>query len=76
MSGLQILLIVVIVSLTMLLVIVGLQVLFIILSIKRVVGKVEGMLDGKDRIEDVVTKERMQKVMNYIRSKLPFKRQL
>ncbi len=73
MSGLQILLIVVVVSLTMLLVIVGVQVLFIILAIKRVIGKVESMLEGKDRIEDVVTKERVQKVMNYVRSKLPFK---
>jgi hypothetical protein len=74
MSELQIVLIIVIVVLTMLLIIVGVQVLFIILAIKRVIRKVEGMLEGKDRIEDVVTKERIQKAMSYIRSKLPFKR--
>lgn len=74
MSGLQILLIIVIVSLTLLLVIVGMQVLFIILAIRRVIQKVEGMLEGKERIEDVVTRERVRNVANYIRSKFPFKR--
>jgi hypothetical protein len=77
MDGIQILLIVVVVTLTMLLVIVGIQVLLIIFAIRRVIAKVDAMLEGKEKFEDFVTKERIQKVFTFIQNRLPrrFRRQ-
>lgn len=72
MTSLQILLIIVIITLTILLVVIGTQIFFVVSDIRKVIKKVNSMIEGKEGIDEVVTKERVQKAMNYLRNKLPF----
>jgi hypothetical protein len=51
MESIQIILVIVIVSLTALLIIVGIQVVFIIAAVKRVLQKLESKIDATDMID-------------------------
>lgn len=73
MNGLQILLIVVIVTLTILLLVIGIQIFFIIAGIRKVIRKVNAMLEGKEGLDEVVTRQRVRNVLIYFKGKLPFK---
>lgn len=72
MSGIYIILIVVFVVLTILLFIVGMQILLVIFEIKKVIVKVNGMLEGKENLSDIITKERIASVFSYLQQKFPF----
>lgn len=70
MSGIQILLIIVIVTLTMLLVIVGVQVVFIITGVRRILRKVEAKIDGSEMIDRKFVVEQVKGTRDFVKKKI------
>jgi len=67
MSGIQIILIIVIVTLTLLLVIVGLQVILILWGVRKLLSKVSLMVEGKERLEDLEIPDKVKKFLMFIK---------
>jgi hypothetical protein len=74
MEGIQILLIIVVVTLTMLLVFVGVQVLLVIFGIKRILKKVEQKIDLSDAIDAKFVSEQARGIKNFIKTRFFKKR--
>ncbi len=72
MSGIYIILTIVFVALAALLLIVGMQVLLVIFEIRKVIKRVNTMLEGSTHFEDLVTKERVSSAFSYLQKRLPF----
>lgn len=66
MSGIEILLIIVIVTLTMLLLVVGLQVLLILWSIRKLIERVTMMVDGRERLSEIKMPEPLKKLLGFL----------
>jgi hypothetical protein len=67
MESIQIILVIVIVSLTLLLVIVGIQVIFIIAGVKRVLRKLESKIDATDMIDREFVEEKVKGVKAFFK---------
>jgi hypothetical protein len=67
MESIQIILVIVIVSLTLLLVIVGIQVLFIIAGVKRILRKIESKVDATDMIDRKFVEEKVRGVTFFLK---------
>jgi hypothetical protein len=74
MEGIQILLIVVVVTLTMLLVLVGVQVLLVIFGVKRILRKIEQKVDLSDSIDAKFVEAQVRGVRDFFKKKILYRR--
>ena len=67
MEAIQIILVVVIVSLTLLLLVVGIQVMFIIAGVRRVLRKLESKIDATDMIDREFVEEKVRGIQAFFK---------
>lgn len=65
MSGIETLLAIVIVALTMLLLVVGLQVLLILWSIRKLIKRITMMVDGRERLDQIDIPGPLKKLLGF-----------
>ena len=67
MEAIQIILVVAIVSLTLLLLVVGIQVMFIIAGVRRVLRKLESKIDATDMIDREFVEEKVRGIRQFLK---------